>query len=322
MNFRIGSIPVRVGGSFLLTMLLLGGIGANGVAQAVIWLVVVFLSVMLHELGHAIAVGLFGLTPRIELHGMGGTTTWAQPPDHPGMRPWQVIVVSLAGPFVGFVVGFLTLLITAFSRPPDGSLLHHTVLVVIWVNIGWGVLNLLPTLPLDGGNVMATVLTVLFKGRGVRLARIVSMIVSVALAGLSAGFREPWLAFIFGLFAFRNFQAYRQFGAAQAELALYEQLSQGFGALQREDGRTAIACAEPVVQQARTPELRVEALRLLSYARVLEGHWGPLMAMLEASGRELGPGELERLENAARECGRPEEAERIRTMRQEFSPAT
>ncbi len=320
MNFRIGKIPVRVGGSVLLTTLLLGGLGSQGVPEALVWLVVVFLSVLLHELGHAIAVSLFGLTPQIELHGMGGTTSWAQPPEHPGMRPWQRIFVSVAGPFVGILVGAVSLVVYARSGHSANPLLHHAIMDVIWVNLGWGLINLLPTLPLDGGNVMATVLGVLFKNNGARPARIVSIVVSIAIVALAARYRQIWIAVLFAMFAYSNFQAYRRVGDAQNEVALYEQLSRGFGALERQDGRTAIACAEPVYQQARTRELRFEALRLLSYARVLEGHWGPLMAMLEASGRELGPGELERLENAARECGRPEEADRISLLRQGFVP--
>lgn len=319
MVFRIGAIPVRIHGSFLLTALLLGGIGSRNVAAAAIWVVVVFLSVLLHELGHAFAGLLFGLSPQIDLHGMGGTTSWSVPDDADGRRkigPGKSIVISLAGPLTGIVVGLVAFFVAAARlNEHTHPLVQRAMMDVIWVNAGWGALNLVPMLPLDGGNVMATLLGVVTKGRGEKPARVVSIGVAVLCAAAALARHEIWLAMLSGLFAFRNVQALRQAGAVQVELALYDQLKQGHAALERQDGRAALEAAEPVYRNAQSPELRFEALRLLAYARVLEGHWGPLMTLLEASGRELGAEELARIESAARECGRPDEAERIAAIR-------
>ncbi len=314
MVFRIGAIPVRIHGSFLLTALLLGGIGSRNVAAAAIWVVVVFLSVLLHELGHAFAGLIFGLSPQIDLHGMGGTTSWSMEGRKVG--PGKSIVISLAGPLTGIVVGTIAFFVAAARlNEHTHPLVQRAMMDVVWVNAGWGALNLVPMLPLDGGNVMATLLGVVTKGRGERPARIVSIVVAVACGALALSRHEIWLAMLSGLFAFRNAQAIRQAGAVRAELELYEHLKQGYAALDRQDGRAALEAAEPVYRNAQSPELRFEALRLLAYARVLEGHWGPLMTLLEASGRELGAEELARIENAARECGRPDEAERIAAIR-------
>ncbi|MBL8606258.1 MAG: hypothetical protein JNL38_03015 [Myxococcales bacterium] len=321
MLFRIGSIPVRVHGSFLLTALLLGGLGSRGVREAAIWVVVVFLSVLLHELGHAIAGRIFGLAPQIDLHGMGGTTSWSL--EGRKLAPWQSIVVSLAGPLTGIAVGVAAFALAALrTNEHTHPLLQRAMLDVIWVNAGWGALNLVPMLPLDGGNVMATILNVVTKGRGERPARFVSIGVALLCVGLALYRRELWIGLLSGLFAFRNVQALRQARDVQAELELYEGLKRGYAALERQDGRVALAEAEPVYRGARSPELRFEALRLLAYARVLEGHWGPLMTLIESDGRELGAEELVRIENAARECGRPEEAERIRLVRDGLAAST
>jgi Zn-dependent protease len=313
MIFRIGSIPVRITGSFLLTALLLSGVGSRSVAAIAIWTVVVFFSVLLHELGHAIAGRIFGLSPQIELHGFGGTTSWTQGRK---LASWQSIVVSLAGPLTGIVVGGLAFFLGALRMDEHTHpLVQRAMVDVIWVNAGWGALNLVPMLPLDGGNVMATLLNVITKGRGERPSRIVSIVVAIAGAGVALKFHQPWIALLSGLFAFRNVQAIRQSKLIQEEGELYENLSRGFAALERQDGREAIAMAEPVYRGARTPELRFEALRLLAYARVLEGHWGPLMTLIESDGKALGADELTRLETAARECGRPDEADRIKAIR-------
>ena len=100
MTFHIGKIPVRVLPSFFLVTLFLNL--TSSPAALFSWAAVVFVSVILHELGHA-SMGLaFGLEPRIDLHGMGGTTSWAASrPLGTGKR----VAISLAGPLAGFVVG-------------------------------------------------------------------------------------------------------------------------------------------------------------------------------------------------------------------------
>ena len=73
-HFRIFGFPVRVRASFLILSLILGiGSGGKPIGLA-IWMAVVFLSVLAHELGHALMGKAFGLSPAIELGGMGGAS--------------------------------------------------------------------------------------------------------------------------------------------------------------------------------------------------------------------------------------------------------
>ena len=64
------------------------------------WVVAVFLSVLVHEMGHALAIRALGVQPWITLYGMGGLTS------HRGGRlpPKTQILVSLAGPAAGFAL--------------------------------------------------------------------------------------------------------------------------------------------------------------------------------------------------------------------------
>lgn len=76
----------------------------RSLADAASWIVVVFLGVLAHELGHALAMRRIGASPSIELDAMGGRTEWdtqARP------RPHQEMLVSLAGPAAGLLVGLL-----------------------------------------------------------------------------------------------------------------------------------------------------------------------------------------------------------------------
>src|SRR5262249_47608723 len=145
-------------------------------------------SVMLHELGHAAAGLAFGLEPRIELHTMGGTTSWSTPR---ALSTAKRVTISLAGPFAGFLFGALVWLVVRALGPGvlprfQNDFVRDTLLNV---NFGWGLLNLLPMLPLDGGNVMTHLLNALTHGRGERPARIVSIVMAALALAAALLFR-------------------------------------------------------------------------------------------------------------------------------------
>src|SRR4051812_3207000 len=100
MRFRVFGVPVDVQGSFWLgTVLISFGLLQQPLRMAE-WIAVVFVSILVHELGHATAASTFGGTPRISLHAMGGTTAYL--PAFPG---WRRAVIAVSGPLAGFVVG-------------------------------------------------------------------------------------------------------------------------------------------------------------------------------------------------------------------------
>jgi Zn-dependent protease len=179
LSFRLGKIPVRIQPSFLVMAVVLGLLGVQDIAVVASWVVIVLVSVMLHELGHATMGLAFGLSPQIDLHAMGGTTSWA--PSAPLSAPKR-IAISLAGPGAGFVVAAVVFAVgrARFPHTPLGDDIYRNLL---FVNFGWGIVNLLPMLPLDGGNVMTQILQVVTRGRGERPARIVSIVVAILAAG-------------------------------------------------------------------------------------------------------------------------------------------
>jgi Zn-dependent protease len=190
LNFRIARIPVHVAPTFFLTALFLGGLGGD-LGRAVVWVAVVFASVLAHELGHAAAGSLFGLRPTIDLHAMGGTTSWSGASGASGARRPSIarrVLISVAGPGAGFALAVVVLCVRRAVESGgalDTGLGGYAVRSLLWVNVGWGILNLLPILPLDGGHVIQLLLDGATGGRGERPARIVSL-VAAALAALLA----------------------------------------------------------------------------------------------------------------------------------------
>ena len=211
-SFRVGRIPVQVVPAFFVTTVVFGAYGMTDLAHVAAWAVIVFVSVLAHELGHALAGVAFGLQPSIQIHGLGGTTSWQGPKLLPVARR---VVISLAGPVAGFALGGLVIAIGHALGPgaTAGALAAFTYGSLLWVNIGWGALNLLPILPLDGGAVLFQLLDASTHGHGERPARIVSIVVAVAGAALSAIARQPFPAVFAATFAVMNWRALRALDA-------------------------------------------------------------------------------------------------------------
>src|SRR5262249_28403399 len=119
MKLRILGIPIKVEVSFWFTVVILGLVRVPELAFIVEWALVVFVSVLFHEMGHALVGRAFGLTPSIQLYALGGLTSWTE-----GKRlaPLKSIAISLAGPGAGFLFGgfvfMVALAIPSGARSP------------------------------------------------------------------------------------------------------------------------------------------------------------------------------------------------------------
>lgn len=212
ITFRLLGIPIRVTLFFLLTAVLVGPRevrpgGPEGIAPglAVAWIVVVFIGVLLHELGHASTARAFGQAPVITFQAFGGLTSWTPQGE---IGAGKRLLISAAGPAVGIAVGF-ALLIVRWVATEQGTVPNTVLRYAVWVNLGWGIFNLFPMLPLDGGNIMASVFELVFPGKGIRAARVVSIVVAAGVGVLAAVGGAPIAAVLCALFVYLNVQGLR-----------------------------------------------------------------------------------------------------------------
>src|SRR5262249_54514459 len=159
---------------------------------------VVFVGVMMHELGHALTGRAFGLEPSISFHGMGGLTSWIS-----GRKvgSGKSFLISIAGPAVGIAVGILALVFTPPNPPP---ILHVALVFIVWVNLGWGVINLIPVMPLDGGNALRALLGVVGIRQAELIARIISIIVGGVFGLYTLATGNIWAIILLAMFTFQN----------------------------------------------------------------------------------------------------------------------
>lgn len=237
LKFSLFGFPVRIHPLFFLMPVVMASGAAGGDLNAGVALLVVtavfLVSILVHELGHALAFRYYGIDSHIVLYLMGGL---AIPSGFAGWRgarqrsvtPGAQIAISLAGPFAGFALAavFLAvgLMLGAGVRVSldDGLPLPHfdlsggvavksialwTFLAIgLWVNLFWNLINLVPVFPLDGGQVARQLFLLSDPWNGARNAAILSIIAAVLVAvwGFSTGNR--FAGIFFAMLAISNYQ--------------------------------------------------------------------------------------------------------------------
>ena len=208
VSFRVAGIPVTIHLTFLLVIGFLG-FGVGGIERVAVWVAVATAAVLLHDLGHGLVGRLAGLQPRIDLAGFGGVTSWTV--GGPGGRGelgrgWS-LAISLAGPGIGFLGGLVALALGApcCTVPAGADLPGFAAGVWLFASFGWGILNLLPILPLDGGQALRELLP---GNRRQRLQRaaVVGVLAGGALALWALTTGQVFLALLAGWIAWSNVQ--------------------------------------------------------------------------------------------------------------------
>ena len=283
LRFRVIGFPVRVEPLFFLIMGLFGFAGGREGLFVLEWIVVAGAGILVHELGHAVAFRRFGSPAEIVLHGFGGFTTGAAQP------PRRSMVVSLAGPMAGFAAGAVAIWLYR-SLGTDSELVRSALSDMIFVTMAWGVFNLLPILPLDGGAVVASALEQATGGGGQRAARVISLVAAAALALVGIVVAQPYVAMVAAFFGLQNWQA---LAGARDEPDM-RRLHQGRAALLEGDAAGAAEVAEEVTAGRTSARVQTAGMELLAWARLAERRPSDAEAALHRLGGGVSASQLVR----------------------------
>jgi Zn-dependent protease len=166
---RARGIDLRVHATFVILLVWLAVVyyretgTVAGAGRGVLFMLALFASVVLHELGHALTARRFGVTTRdITLLPIGGVARLEQIPEKPKQELW----IAVAGP--GVTLGIAVVLYIALRllripvTPVDETVAQGGsgafAVQLMWVNVSLLVFNLLPAFPMDGGRVLRAVL--------------------------------------------------------------------------------------------------------------------------------------------------------------------
>lgn len=216
VRFSLFGIPVEIQPFFWISLVLIGYLGFSDAADAqgllilALFVLAGFLSILVHELGHAGTGRLFGAPTQITLQAFGGFASF--PPG--SFTRGQDILVTAAGPLVQIALGIVALLVWREVRPETQAELAsapvgiYFVYFLFLISIFWALLNLIPVFPLDGGRLLVSIL----GPRREATSLTISMVVAIA-AGIGMFL---WMhSFIFpiflGMMAYQNWQALQNF---------------------------------------------------------------------------------------------------------------
>ena len=201
--FSVGGTDVRVHPTFFLLLVWVAAVhwfrgGAPAAVAGVVFIVLLFLCVVLHEFGHVYAARRYGIpTTDVTLLPIGGVASLARMPE----KPSQEIVVALAGPAVNVVIAVVLMLVLGarFDLAQMAQLQEaQTTLMgqVAAANVALVVFNMIPAFPMDGGRVLRALLaTRLGFTRATRLAANIGQVLAVVL-GFAGLFGNPLLVLV------------------------------------------------------------------------------------------------------------------------------
>jgi Zn-dependent protease len=206
VQFSIFGIPVQVQPFFWITLAILGGAleasSATAMLGIALFVIAGFISILVHELGHALTARKFGAYSQITLQAFGGYAAFS------GVRLTrpQSFAVTAAGPAIQILLGLAVWFLLP-HLPPLTPYAAYFLVTLMRISLFWALLNLLPILPLDGGQMLHALL----GPARIRITLWVTLIVAL-LVGLYIFERSNSLLFslFMGMFAWQAFQALRE----------------------------------------------------------------------------------------------------------------
>ncbi len=243
LRFQFLGFPVRISWTFWAMCIVLGygfaqgldaqfGLASPGIpVLLLIWAACLLVSILIHELGHALAFRQNRIESSIVLYFLGGlaipssnNSSWR---GESRMTPGQSMWVSAAGPIAQFGSALLLIAIFRFAGyrvpvpPPlsyfsifdegnqiDSVGLLSMLAMYIYPSVLWALLNLLPVWPLDGGRIVGSFLQM--QGGNMVQALWVGVITAALVAGYGFSTGENYLAVMFAILGVNNYQAIQQ----------------------------------------------------------------------------------------------------------------
>ncbi len=206
LKFPLFGIPVGVHVTFLFVALL-GAPRYRGVDIA-IWTAAAFVSILLHEMGHALTARRFGAQGiRVTLYGLGGVTTYSH---GSAVSHGRSFLISAAGSAAGIIAGGALFLL---GRSGAFAGVSNEILVFlesfIFTALVWGVLNWVPIVPLDGGHMVQHLASMVNEEKAPLISQVITWITVAIVVPIALVKGYDIAAILVVVFAFSGLREYR-----------------------------------------------------------------------------------------------------------------
>lgn len=262
-----GRIPLTIHPFFWVFAAIIGWITSQTLIGMLIWVGIIFFSVLFHEYGHALTAVFFKQKARIQLVALGGLTMF----EGPKLKFWQQFIITFNGPLFGFILCLAATFLLRFPFPP---LILKILTATQYANLFWTVVNLLPVMPLDGGQLLRIVLEASFGIKGFRASLLIGTILSALFAFYFFMVQAFLLGAFFFLFAYQSFDSWRKSRFAtrdDREESNKELMIQAEEALQEGKKEEAKRALEELRDKASGGILSFAASQYLAFLAIKEG---------------------------------------------------
>lgn len=187
-EFKVLGIPLKVGPSALLGVAFLAYIFLPRYQQffgpTIAWVaavglaLIIFVSVLAHELGHALSARALGAkVNEISIYALGGVTRF----DRAGSTAARDGVIAAAGPAVTLVIAALSFIAAEVLGASVPLIVEVTLISIAQISLILAVFNLAPALPLDGGVIVSSVVWGVTKNKqlGIRFAAVTGLLIAL-----------------------------------------------------------------------------------------------------------------------------------------------
>ncbi len=206
VDFKLFGISIRVEPTFWLTLGFLGLMSSDPrSSEDLLWLALFilagFISILIHEMGHALMIKRYKLPTQVVLSNFGGYATYPAGI----LNRMQSFLVTAAGPGIQIIAAIMIWFVAPYIGL-EGNMLDQFIRIFIYISFFWAILNCLPILPLDGGQMLGAIMGPKRKA-GVHLTGVITATI-LGLLSLYTG--RIFGTLFMGMFAYQNYQAWKQ----------------------------------------------------------------------------------------------------------------
>lgn len=275
MLYIPGRIPIVIHPAFWIFAALIGYVNSLSLIGTLVWVVVIFISVLFHEFGHALTAFCFKQRPRIELVALGGLTY------HEGKKIsfGKQFLIVFNGPFFGFILFGIAIFLLQYPALQQGNI-GLILQLLKGVNLFWTACNLLPVFPLDGGQLLRIILEAIWGIKGIKYSLITSIVIALVCSLLFFLMQAFFIGSLLFLLAFQSYDTYRKSRA----MSTSDRSQQLHGLLEQiektTDKKAAMDLCEKVRAQAKKGLIFNQATEYLAFLYFEQGLYKQIYDLL------------------------------------------
>jgi len=314
-----GRIPIHIHPFFWILIFMIGWLNTNTIPGTIIWAIVILISIIVHEFGHALTARVFGQEAEISLVGLGGVTTR----QGASTSSWKEFLIVFNGPFAGLLLFFILFQLQPLVATWN-PYFRYGIKVGIEVNLFWTLLNLLPILPLDGGHLLRILLESVFGFRGMKISIVISVLLAAILGGYFILIGQLFMGAIFFMFGFESYRAWTEVASVTSQDVNPQIQSDYQGALRdAEEGNNEVALLKlfAIREQMQSGILFTSATQEIARIYIKQGNYKQAYELLAPIRNKLSIEYLVLLQNLAYRVEEWEHAAQIGTLAYQKQPS-